>query len=182
MTIHELNQILETELNSKLPYGTTVDSSILTSHNYLIPMHHFAFNTCKDISNFLAGIFIHRSVYEPGSPTEDCFHVLWDTILWGTLHMFKGTTFLEFQRNTVDHHQSGTTVAHSRPDFLIWMDQALVIRGEEKRDAAMLPDALNELHTKFGQWSSLFYGNLPFVFAIASGGTRIQYVHHFLIH
>ena len=96
--------------------------------------------------------------------------------------MFAGSPFLEFQRNSVDVHQSGTTVMQSRPDFLCWMDQALVIRGEEQRNATMLPDALNELHMKFGQWSSLFYGQLPFVFAYASGGLKIQYVHHFLIH
>ena len=141
-------------------------------------MHSLAFNTCKDISQLLGEILLHRSVFDPGNPIEDCFHVVWDTIIWATLHMFAGSPFLEFQRNST----SGTTVAQSRPDFLCWMDQALVIHGEEKCNVGMLPDAFVELCTKFGQWSSLFYGQLPFVFAYASGGPRIQYVHHFLIH
>lgn len=39
----------------------------------------------------------------------------------------------------------------------------------------MLSSAYEELDKKFGKWSPLFYGGLPFVFAYVTGGCIIQY-------
>ena len=33
-----------------------------------------------------------------------------------------------------------------------------------------------ELSSKFGKWSPVFYGQLPFIFAYATSGIKIQYV------
>jgi len=70
-------------------------------------------------------------------------------------------------------HASGTITGQTRPDFLCWLDQALVFRDEEKSSPEMLSTARNELKAKFGEWSSLFYGQLPFVFAYATRGYMI---------
>ena len=42
------------------------------------------------------------------------------------------SSFLEFQRNSIDMYASATITPRLRQDFLCWMDQALVLCGEEK--------------------------------------------------
>jgi len=182
-SVDELDDMLRTPLTVSLPYASDIDPNILASHPYLIPRHSLALDTFKDISGLLGAILLPRGIFLSGNQNEDAFHVIWDTIIRETLTILAGNIFLEFQRNGRDAHGSGTTTAQTRPDFLCWMDQALVLRGEEKRSPEMLPKrspemlpiARTELEVKFGEWSPLFYGQLPFVFAYATGGCIIQY-------
>ena len=55
------------------------------------------------------------------------------------------------------------------------MKRALVLRGEEKSDPKELDIARNELAQKFGAWSPMFYGQLPFVLGCAAAGFKIKY-------
>ena len=55
------------------------------------------------------------------------------------------------------------------------MQNALVLRGEEKRFAGQINDAAYELQTKLGGWSALFYGSLQFLLGYATGGPNIKY-------
>lgn len=173
-TVDQLDTILSTPLTLPLP-ANDVEFQVLCDHPYLIPRHRLAGTVFSQISGLLASILFARSVYTYPDQNEDCFHAVWDTIIWETLVVLAGGPSLEFQRNSTDVHLSGTTTPRSRPDFLCWMDQALVLRGEEKRRGDMLSSAYEELRTKFGKWSPLFYGKLPFVFAYATGGCIIQY-------
>jgi hypothetical protein len=52
----------------------------------------------------------------------------------------------------------------------------LILCGEEKRSSEDLETARFELVKKLDEWSAMFYGKLPFVFAYATGGLSIQYV------
>ena len=163
-TVDQLDGILSTPLPLLLP-ANDVESQVLNDHPYLIPRHRLAGTVFSQISGLLASILFARSVYITQDQNEKCFHAVWDTLIRETLTVLAGAPYLEFQRNSTDF---------SRPDFLCWMDQALVLRGEEKRRRDMLSSAYEEL-TKFGKWSPLFYGGLPFVFAYATGGSIIQY-------
>ncbi|RPB21822.1 hypothetical protein L211DRAFT_840185 [Terfezia boudieri ATCC MYA-4762] len=174
-SVDDLDDMLRTPLSVSLPYASDVDPNILASHPYLIPRHFLALSTFKDISGLLGAILLPRGIFLSGNQNEDSFHVIWDTIIRETLTLFSSNIFLEFQRNGRDVHGSGTTTAQTRPDFLCWMDQALVFRGEEKSSPEMLPIARTELEVKFGEWTPLFYGQLPFVFAYATGGCMIQF-------
>ena len=66
-------------------------------------------------------------------------------------------------RNRVDLYKSGTVQAQLRPDFLCYLKGVLVLRGEEKKSPEELREARGELLSKFGDWSTAFYGELPFV-------------------
>ena len=174
LTVDQLDTILSTPLTLHLP-ANDVEPQVLFDHPYLIPRHQLAGTVFSQISGLLTSILFPRSVFISSDQNEDCFHAVWDTIIRETLAVLAGGPSLEFQRNSTDVHVSGTIAPRSRPDFLCWMDQALVLRGEEKRNGNMLSIAYDELRTKFGKWSPLFYGELPFVFAYATGGCIIQY-------
>ena len=60
-------------------------------------------------------------------------------------------TKLDFLRNSTDKYRSGSTADKTRPDFLCWMQGALVLRGEEKSATENLEDAYMELSSKFGK-------------------------------
>lgn len=49
------------------------------------------------------------------------------------------------------------------------------MRGEEKRNPRGLTDSRRELFEKFGNWSTAFYGQLPFVLGYATGGLSINF-------
>ena len=64
-----------------------------------------------------------------------------------------------------------------RPDFLCWVDGALVFKGEEKALSAQLGDAIHELTTKISTvWAAgLVLGKRPpCMLAYAAAGTILQ--------
>ncbi|KAF8431132.1 hypothetical protein BGX38DRAFT_1229726 [Terfezia claveryi] len=104
--------------------------------------------------NSLIGMaLLDRPVYH-GQFTEDSYHCVWDDLIMQTLFMTYRTK-LDFLRNSTDKYHSGTTADKTRPDFLY---------------------AYMELSSQFGKWSPAFYGQLPFIFAYATSGTKIQYL------
>ena len=113
---------------------------------------------------------IYRSI------TKNCLHIYWDQIILGTLGLLaieQNTSFM-FSRHSVDMYRSGTTQRGTRPDLLVWMNDALIFRGEEKSSHDNFIDAETELRNKFGCWNALHYGRLPFVLAYATGGFFIK--------
>ena len=109
--------------------------------------------------------------------TENDFIWLWDSLLrypLSELSYRSNAPPLNFVRNTVD--KSGMTRNNLlRPDFLCYMQNALVLRGEEKQFSGQINDAADELQSKLGGWSPLFYGSLRFLLGYATGGPNIKY-------
>ena len=73
-------------------------------------------------------------------------------------------------RNTTDQYSTTSQMKGTRPDALFWLNGALVLKGEEKAAAKELITAEYELFQKLGEWSTIFYGDLPFTFGYATGG------------
>jgi hypothetical protein len=132
------------------------------------------------LSYVLGGILDQgRDVFTSGIISEDDYHSLWDALIRRPLAYLSQSTrrlSLDFARNSTDMFQSGTLVKLARPDFLCYMQKTLILRGEEKRSAGDLEVASRELVNKLDEWNAMFYGKLPFVFAYATGGMKIQYV------
>lgn len=96
----------------------------------------------------------------------------------GLFKQFSRRLRLQYTRNSTDRYKFGTLTTLSRPDFLCCLRKSLIFRGEEKKDLEM---AQTEQTQKLGQWNPMFYGNLPFIFAYATGGPTIQYVLSFYL-
>ena len=120
-----------------------------------------------------------RDIFDGAGHSEDDFHALWDDIIRNTLHLLNfncQSLEVEMTRNRIDIYDSGVLKNQARPDFLCYIRKALVLRGEEKEDSTLLDTAQEELVAKFGEWSPMFYGQLPFVLGYATGGLKIKYV------
>ncbi|KAG2447173.1 hypothetical protein HYH02_007916 [Chlamydomonas schloesseri] len=79
-------------------------------------------------------------------------------------------------RNTTD--RSGATGRQLRPDFLCWVDNVLLFKGEEKANASDLETAITELEARMAtSWNpALLPGvSMPCMFAYAAAGSAVQF-------
>lgn len=86
---------------------------------------------------------------------------LWDSVI---LTPFEKTSLMmklpgiKFGRNQPD---KSTTVRSKRPDFLIWIHDALVFKGEEKGSSSEIKTAEYELLAKMRTMTLDVFGNMP---------------------
>jgi hypothetical protein len=78
---------------------------------------------------------------------------------------------VKIDRNVID--PSATTVRQLRPDYLIWMKNVLVLKGEEKADD--IRQAVDELTQKNECWNLSVYCKVPYVLCYAAGGNMLQF-------
>ena len=116
--------------------------------------------------------------------SEDTIHSfltpLMQYVLTGLLTLLKFSWFepsQSFTRNQSENKRSRTTMENLRPDWMFFIHQLLVIRGEEKAEGAnaSLEQAASELISKMDTWHTLFFGELPYVFGYACCGTQFQF-------
>uniref|UniRef100_A0A7S0MP89 non-specific serine/threonine protein kinase n=1 Tax=Cryptomonas curvata TaxID=233186 RepID=A0A7S0MP89_9CRYP len=93
--------------------------------------------------------------------------------IWQSLYMYIPGFNLRSSRNVVD--TSGATLERLRPDYLLWVDGALFLKGEHKRTAADLCKAKMELLSKMNVWGSIVCRDLPFIPCYALAGASIQF-------
>ena len=64
-----------------------------------------------------------------------------------------------------------------RPDFLLWVNNALLFKGEEKAGAEEMADAIKELVTKMTcTWAPTIYGDCLYQLAYAAAGSQLRFV------
>ena len=162
--------------------ASLLKSPLLVTLGSLDPLNTLAeYSTIFPEFSYLLGSIIRedRDIFTNTESSEDDFHSLWDDIIRSPLHVLSrhgAALNLQMTRNRVDAYKSGTTQNLPRPDFLCHLRGALVLRGEEKRETTELDKARGELISKFGSWSPMFYGGLPFVLGYATGGLYIKCV------
>ena len=175
----QLAEFLAKPLAVQLPLNYAIPQEINDLYPYFqeVPAISPVFN---DVTGIIAGVLGDRDIFYTGlsQPTENDYIPLWDSLIRSPLftlsHKYVKEVDLEFRRDSTDKHRTASISNNTRPDFLCWMGGALILRGEEKRSPEQLDQAFEELGNKMGDWSKLFYGDLPFVFAYATGGSKIQ--------
>ena len=93
--------------------------------------------------------------------------------LWLRLHAFIGGFSLQMAKNLVD--PSGVTQLMLRPDFCLWVNGALLLKGEHKRAEGDLNCAISELGSKMKGWNPVALRGLSFLPCFAVGGRHIQF-------
>jgi len=92
---------------------------------------------------------------------------------WQVLHIYIPGLSLQSSRNCGD--TSGATEEKLRPDYCLWVDGTLFLKGEHKRVAAELDKAKSELLSKMSAWNDKVLRGLPFLPCYALAGTLIQF-------
>ncbi|CAG8778337.1 8251_t:CDS:1, partial [Racocetra fulgida] len=62
----------------------------------------------------------------------------------------------------------GSTKGYGRPDFLCWVKDALLIKGEEKADIGQLDIATRELISKLNVIDPQKFGDIKFMIGYAA--------------
>ena len=91
-------------------------------------------------------------------------------------HLDDHTNMLELttDRNSTD--DSMATIAHARPDCLVYARGTLVFKGEDKSDKGIIRDAVRELGSKMATpWSPLTFGSMPYLLCYAAAGPKRQF-------
>ena len=70
---------------------------------------------------------------------------------------------------------SGATIKCLRPDYCLWVNGALLLKAERKRDWRELELAKSELEMKMNAWNPVALRGLPFLPCFAVGGRSIQF-------
>ena len=95
------------------------------------------------------------------------------TELWFRLHPFIHGFSLQMAKNLID--PSGVTQMNLRPDFCLWVNGALILKGEHKRTEADLYLAISELLSKMNGWNPVALRGLPLLPCFAVGGRHVQF-------
>jgi len=78
---------------------------------------------------------------------------------------------IDVRRNVSD--SSHTSEQNKRPDFLFYVNDFLILRGEEKSKRMQLRDAETELVNKLKVWSAHTFGRLQYIFGLACAGQSL---------
>ncbi|KAG9285613.1 hypothetical protein G9A89_009253 [Geosiphon pyriformis] len=90
------------------------------------------------------------------------------------------TPSLSWKRNGKINDTSTITDKSVRPDITVYCNDLLVMIGEEKDIKENILDAAQQLNGYFQFWNPLAFGNLPFVLALAAGGTHLQFYYYYV--
>ncbi|RIB09856.1 hypothetical protein C2G38_2207657 [Gigaspora rosea] len=77
--------------------------------------------------------------------------------------------------NIWDKLNSDVTIKNKRPDFVVWINDTLVFKAEEKAGASNFNQAKFELLDKMGNWNNSFYGQVPYLLSCATAGESLQF-------
>ncbi|GES95131.1 hypothetical protein RCL_jg19337.t1 [Rhizophagus clarus] len=132
-------------------------------------------NLAKHISCLLTDIFEKQDFDDT---SEDMVHWGIDSLIRIPLQIFReslggGVLPIEMDRNSKD--QGTTTVGNKRPDFLCWINDVLLFKGEEKADAKDFSIAERELEDKFNTFDPLNFGNIQFMLCYAVAGPNLRF-------
>lgn len=124
------------------------------------------------ISVLLANI-VQQPVIGSGQST---LHSLIDSltvdVMMSSLRAAAPTLSVDKGRDVVDKSQ--TTQKNIRPDVLLYVNNALFVRGEEELDGHDFSKAQNELLSKL-IWNPAFVGRAPFLIGFAAASTKLQF-------
>jgi len=177
-SIAELKEVLLTPLKTYIPTVSTLsiaDANCLKNYVISNPAES---QLCSELSQ-LIGCMIETPM-QKGSENNRIF--LWDLCIKQPLEIFSkyGQINVNIDRNKID--PSTATMSAKRPDFLCWLKNVLVFKGEEKADEADFATAEQELRNKTSQWRPTHFGNLDYIFSYVAAGRFIGFVYYLLVY
>ncbi|RIB22183.1 hypothetical protein C2G38_2174615 [Gigaspora rosea] len=94
--------------------------------------------------------------------------------IYPELDEFLGSVLpIEIDRDETD--SGTTTIGTKRPDFLCWVKNLLIFKGEEEANANDLGMAINELVEKFSVLDPVFFDKIQYMICYAAAGSSIRF-------
>ncbi|KAJ3063967.1 hypothetical protein HK102_008338 [Quaeritorhiza haematococci] len=160
--VNDLRNLLNSEPLRKLPIRDPIvnDSRVELSGGRLARDFCYAIERCEKDGN-----------------TEDMVHFWIDVLIRQTFMLVNKYTEdgpnITYERNKAD--STPATKKSLRPDWMVWLDQLLVFKGEEKATNDEFYAAIEELQSKFGVMHDVFYGKMQYVICYAAAGASLGF-------
>jgi len=117
---------------------------------------------------------IQMIVQLDGQGGDSLIHYYTDSLIKEILVKLLSPTLATYtSRDVVDF--SSTTLSGARPDFLFYVNQFLILRGEEKKSQGDLEIAQAELIQKLTKWNVHRFGSLNYIFGFACAGDALTF-------
>ncbi|KAF0453080.1 crinkler family protein [Gigaspora margarita] len=171
----ELQQLINAPLLRKLPVTSDEEKIYPELDRFVCTKDDERRSTiAKNISAALCST-IDRKI--SGNNSECMLHYPLDTMIrvpLETFNRFLGSVLpIEIDRDDTD---SGTmTDGTKRPDFLCWVNNLLILKGEEEASADNLYMARNELVEKFSVLNPVFFDKFQYMICYAAAGSSIGF-------
>nr|CAG8638616.1 1912_t:CDS:2 [Entrophospora candida] len=164
---------------------------LLKEFDVKIPIHEQFYSECRNLNITLDDYFQNedeqnKTAYKLSSRCESAMGQThfgselalvgkYDNLIRDIWDLLKeGINFtIDINRNVKEY--TDVTVKNKRPDFLAWINDILVFKGEEKGHSSNFSAAREELLDKMGSWNSSFYGTVPYLLSYAAGGKSFQF-------
>lgn len=169
---------LRRELDAPLPGPVIVSSShvtLLTKAGAVLSLEEddgTSERTMEDIEQLFVGAWLR--------PVSDGSEEVWASTadgltgsVWAVLDRLTRVLAMTANRNSAD--PSGTTDERKRPDYLLWVRGALLLKAEHKRLLTEFDEAKAELASKMGGWNAVAMHGLSFLPCFAVGGEQLQF-------
>ena len=109
---------------------------------------------------------------------EDTLHYAWDAIIVQLLIFLSREGPQRFpltRARNASNPQSRSWIRGQRPALLVWVNRALLFKGEEKASSCDLHVAESALLTKMtSTWSPLAFGECTYQLGYAAAGSRLN--------
>eukprot|EP00128_Syssomonas_multiformis_P002012 Colp12_sorted_trinity150504_noHs@17994 len=123
----------------------------------------------------LACQFATFDYYANELQTQHARHIYYDQLFGVLAHNVASELDLSvrFNRDATDDSGSGASKKTSRPDFLLYLQDTLLVKGEE--EVSDFEKAKGDLVLKMtGAWSPVYFGTLPYIIVYAATGSSFQ--------
>nr|CCA16466.1 AlNc14C22G2240 [Albugo laibachii Nc14] len=112
---------------------------------------------------------------EESENTESANIQIWDSSIRDPIEELANAAQLAVKigRNQEDEYAAAE---RKKPDFLIWLCDALVFKGEEKASASDFEIAEEEVFKQMKSMSLLFFGKMPYLFAYVAAKYHVRFL------
>ncbi|CAG8522299.1 29647_t:CDS:2 [Gigaspora margarita] len=171
----ELQQLINAPLLRKLPVTSDEEKIYPELDRFVCTKDDERRSTIAKIISAALCSTIDREF--SGNNSECMLHYPLDTMIripLKTFNRFLGSDLpIEIDRDDTD---SGTmTDGTKRPDFLCWVNNLLILKGEEEASANNLYMARNELVEKFSVLNPVFFDKFQYMICYAAAGSSIGF-------
>ncbi len=111
--------------------------------------------------------------------SEASFHRFWDDTIRSVFEFVNDYSTFNFfvSRNSSESSNSSCSITKKvdETDLLVYCENHVLFKGEEKGVWAKLEEAQKELVEKMRSWNPLIWGDVPFLLCYAAAACQVQF-------
>ena len=130
---------------------------------------------CFSFLSSIVTLFLELPLNSSGSENDSAqlFHSFFVQLVW--LFNSIESSKASWATNSTENVVGGTTIKKTRPDFLLWIKDCLMLKAEWKNSTGELSIAVTELTSKMAYWNPIAFRGMPFLPCYVIAGSCLQF-------